>query len=161
YVRLGAIVLLPCLAACLAARYALEWQWASVWVLAVALGGVFQGAFTMAAGELLFAPTASLGRILLRFARRLPSYLAALVLSRMLIGLGALVLVLFPVFWLRVLFVHEVSLLENASPVQAIRRASRFVKRQGNAAAGLWLCLLLAQAGFLVVGELVGASLVE
>ena len=162
YQKLAAILLVPCLAICLVARYLLGWHWGFVWLCAVVLGGVAQGAFTLAAGQLLFSKEAPLRPLLGRYFRRLPSYLAALFITRLLIAVGALpFFLLVPSAWVRVVFVHEVSLLETASAGEAFARSGRFVKRQAGAVIGLLVCLLLSHAGFVLVVEALGKGLVE
>ncbi|HJZ85661.1 MAG TPA: hypothetical protein VKN99_10850 [Polyangia bacterium] len=162
FLRLTAAVLVPCFAVCVALRYALGWDWVWVWFLAIALGGIAQGAFTVGAGQLLFSDSVRARDVLARFARRLPSYLVALFLTRLAMALGGFLLfVLLVPAWLRAEFVHEASLLEGASPGQAYARSARFIKRQGGPALGLLCSLLLAQFGFVVAAELLGQGLVE
>jgi hypothetical protein len=162
YARLSAVLLLPIFAGCLALRYALDWPWALVWAVAVVLGCVAQGAFTVAVGRLLFSEELGVGQVLGLFARRLGSYLGMLLLSRMLLALACLPLFLgLPFAWPRLVFVHEASLLEGAGAVGAIRRSDRFVAGRGATVFGALLALLLTQCGFVVVGELLGHGLVS
>lgn len=159
YGWLGAIFLLPCLALCVAARYVAEWEWAPVWILAVALGSVVQGVFTVASGRLLFSENLTVGEVSRHFFGRFWSYMGTLMLSRLLLGLGSLGLfLLFPFFWVwnKVAFVHEASLLEQAPPGEAIKRASRFVATRSSSTLLLTLCFVLAHLVFIGVFESVG-----
>ena len=63
--------------------------------------------------------------------------------------------------WPSLVFVHEASLLEGAAPVAAMQRASRFVKGRAWTTFGLLSMLLVGQAGALLIGELLGQSLLD
>ncbi len=159
YLRLGAIVLLPCLAGCIALRYAAEWPWAAVWLVAVSLAAVVQGVFTIAIGRLIFSEELGAGQVLRVFARRLGSYLWMLLLTRLVLALAALVVVGLPIAWPRLLLVHEASLLENASAAQAIHRAGQF--NRALTGFGVLFALLVTQAAFVLVAELLAQGVVE
>lgn len=156
---LSAIFLLPCLALCIAARYVAEWEWGPVWLLALTLGGLVQGVFTVAAGRLLFAENLTVREVLAHFFSRFWSYMGALFLSRLVLALGALgAFLLFPLFWVwtKVLFVHEASLLEQSSPGDAVKRASRFVTARGSSALWLIINFLIIQTACVGIFESVG-----
>jgi hypothetical protein len=162
YLRLAALVLLPCIAGCLALRHALDWSWLSVWAVAITLGAIVQGIFTLAVGRLLFSETLTARQVLGLYARRFGAYVSMLFLSRGLLALGALPFFLgLPFLWPRVLFVHEASLLEGAGPTDAIRRSGRFVAGRGASAFGTLVALLLTQGGFVIVAEFLGHGLVD
>ena len=161
YARLAAWMLLPVFAGCLALRYAAGWPWAAVWAIAVAAGGVVQGVFTVAVGQLLFSEETGAARVLRLFGRRAGSYLVTLLITRVLLVLSCVLFFLGPLFvWPRVLFVHEANLLEGAAPVPAMRRSGRVVAGRAVAAFGALLALLLIQAAFVAAGELLGQGLV-
>ncbi len=90
YARLSALLFLPMLAGCLALRYAAGCSWPAVWGVAIALGGVAQGVFTVAVGRLLFSEELGAGQVLRLFGKRLASYLWMLFLSRLLLIAAAL-----------------------------------------------------------------------
>ncbi|WP_441288365.1 hypothetical protein ACSRUE_41420 [Sorangium sp. KYC3313] len=162
YARLSAILFLPMLAGCLALRHAAGWSWPEVWGVAIALGGVAQGVFTVAVGRLLFSEELGAGQVLRLFRARLSSYLWMLFLSRLLLAAAALPLLLgLPLAWPRLVFVHEASLLEAARAGDAIQRSSRFVTGRVAAVLGALIALLLAQAGVALTVELLGQSLVD
>lgn len=162
YLRLAAVVLLPCLAVCLALRYALGCSWVLVWAVAVSLGAIIQGVFTVAVGRLLFSEELTTGRVLGLFGRRLGSYLVMLFLSRAMLALAATPLFLaVPLVWPRVLVVHEASLLEGAGPVDAINRANRFIANRAAIALGTIVAFLAVQAGISITAELLGQGLVS
>jgi hypothetical protein len=159
-------VLLPCFAGCLALRYALKWDWLDIWLVAAILGALVQGAFTIAAGRLMFQETITVREVLGRYLRRLPAYAMALLLARVmvwgsvlmmfsrpLIALAVTVLLLYFFLWPRSLFVHEICLLEGAGPMQVFSRGRRFVFRHYGAALGMLCAGLGAQAAFVLVFE--------
>jgi hypothetical protein len=162
YLALSALVLLPCLAACLALHHAAEWAWSDVWVVAISLGALVQGVFTLAMGRLLFSEALGARQVLRLFLKRLPSYFAMLLASRCLLGLAALPMLLaLPLVWPRLLHVHEASLLEAAGATDAIRRSSRFIAGRGAGAFAVLLGLLCVQGGFVIVSEVLGQGLVD
>jgi len=161
YARLAAVVLLPSLAACCAARWLGQWSWWEVWGLAIGLCTVAQGAFTVATSRALFEHDVRARDVLRRFGRRLPSYLGALVITRVILAIGAVTFVLLPAAWARTIFVHEASLLEGSGPMAATRRAI------GMARGSVTELLLLLGGMGLAMGfgvgavELLGHGLVE
>jgi hypothetical protein len=158
YLKLAALLLLPVYAGCLALRYALDWPWLAVWAVAIVYTTIIQGAFTVAAGRYLFAETLTLREVLSTFRRRLGAYLGALFISRLYLAVTIFVL---PLVWMRLLFVHEASLLEMAGANTAVKRSSRFVYGDGARAFQMLLVLVLAQLGFVVVAELLGDGIVD
>lgn len=162
YLRLAAVVLLPCLAGCLALRYAVDCSWTLVWAVAVTLGAITQGVFTVAIGRLLFSGALTTGGVLRLFGGRLGSYLAMLFLSRALLVLSALPFFLgLPFVWPRLLVVHEASLLEGAGPADAISRASRFIVGRTLRAFVAITAFLVLHAGISITAELLGQGLVN
>lgn len=165
YAALSAVVLLPALALCLGVHYVFAWEWAAVWALAITLGSLLQGVFTVAAGRLLFAPSLRVRTVLSHFFGRFWSYLGTWIASRFVLGLGMLgAFLVLPPFWVwtRFAFVHEASLLEQAAPGAALKRANRFVSARGSAALGLVVWFVCAQVGAVAIAELLGnVALVE
>jgi hypothetical protein len=155
YARLALVVLLPLLAGCVALRYAAGWPWQNVWMAAITAAAVAQGIFTVSVGRLLFSEEVTAGQALRLFGRRFVSYLVMLLLSRSLLALAALPMGFgLPFVWPRLYFVHEASLLEGAGPAEAMRRSSRFVAGRGGPVLGVLLSILITQAAFVVVAEL-------
>lgn len=161
YARLAALVLLPSLAACLAARELGEWSWVQVWLLAVGLATVGQGVFTVATSRALFERDVRAGRVLRLYLRRLPAYLGALVLTRMILLASACLPILLPGAWARVAMVHEACLLENAAPVTATARAWQLGRLHGTELMLLLGGLLLALLAGIGAIELLGHGLVD
>lgn len=161
YARLAAIVLLPSLGLCAAARWLGEWSWSEVWILAIVLGTVTQGVFTIATSRALFAAEVPVREVLRGFAARLPAYLVALVITRGLLALSALTVVLLPVAWARVAFIHEACLLEGASPIAATERAWALGRARGLEISVLVGGLGLAIGASIVAAELLGHGVVE
>ncbi len=161
YARLAALTLLPILAGCLALRYAAGWDWPEVWGVAVTAAVIVQGLFTISVGRLLFSEELGVGQALRLFGRRFGSYLLMLFLSRVFLAVSCLPFFFgLPFTWPRLYFVYEASLLEGAGAVDALRRSSRFVAGRAGPVLGVLLSILLAQAGFVVVTELLCQGLV-
>ena len=141
--RIFAAVLIPAFAFTAAMRGLLSRPWWEVWLIAVCLGSLFGGAFTVASGKLLFDDAPSVGPLLTSFTQRFGSYFRAWLLSRLLIGLGYLVLIAGPGAWVRWAFVAEAVLLEDASGTRALRRSARI----SSAGFGRVLGMLATTAG--------------
>lgn len=156
YAKLSALVLLPAYLLTLAAHWALDWSWPAVWGLAVGIATPIQGVFTIAVGKLMFTEHVSIREILREYLRRLGSYLATLVITRVQIAAASVlaVLVLPPLWmWGRSFHVHEACLLERAGATDAVKRAARMVEHRVLGAAGTLLMLTLAAVGFVAVAE--------
>jgi len=162
FVRLAAATLLPCWLLCAFARWFLQWSWLSLWLLALALATLMQGVFTIAVGRLMFSEAIGAGAVLRQFLRRLPTYLGALIATRVLIALGSLLLLLAPLAWVSAAFVHEAVLLEGAASwIEAVRRSTSFSRHHGRSTFELLIVLCGMMIGAVVVGEAVGHGIVE
>jgi hypothetical protein len=161
YSRLAAIVLLPSLAACCAARWLGDWSWLEVWLLAAALTTVSQGAFTVATSRALFERNVAAGPVLRLFVRRLPAYVGALLITRAILVISGMLVVLLPIGWARVAMVHEACLLENGSPITATERAWQIARQHGTETVLLLGGLLLALVAAIGAIELLGHGLVD
>lgn len=160
YVKLSMAVLLPVYAACLLARYLLDWSWLTIWIGAWVASSLLQGVFTIAASRWLFAE-ARVGAVLGVFFRRLLDLFGAWLASIIYLACGAALLVALPYTWAHVLIVREASLLEKASPVAAIQRGARFVRSDLGRAFTLQLALSLAQLACIVLTELMLDGVVD
>ena len=162
YRDLSAIVLLPCLALCVAARELAGWGWGFVWLFALGLGSVAQGVFTVVAGRLMFSEKLRPRAILGQYLARLGTYLSALFMTRITMALGFSVLLFGPVAWIRSAFVHEAVLLEGAgSGVEAFRRSAQFTRHHARSTFELLLALSLVMVGCVVAGESLGHGIVD
>lgn len=173
YRRVALVALGVPLAIVLALKYAAGWTWWSLWPTAYALAAVAQGAFTVAAGTLMFEGDVRARTVLARFARKLPRYLWSLLLTRGL-AFGALtglllakgesaigwmiVLIGGPIMLVQWAFVHETVLLEGVTPV---KRASRLIRRYAGAALGLQSSVMIAQLAMVFGTELMGQAIVS
>ena len=156
FLRLGLLVLLPCLALCAWARWGAGWPWGLVWLLALALATLAQGAFTVAAGALVFDARATARGALWTFTRRLPAYLRALALSRVALLAGLLLGGLGLLFvWPRVALVHEATLLEG------VRRPLSRARQMGRAVQSRVLGLSVLQILRLGAGALLAHALLS
>lgn len=161
FLALSAALLLPCLALCALVHWRYSANWAGTWVFAVVLGSLVQGAFTMAAGRLMFADRLAVGELLGRFVRRLPAHSISLLGMLFFLVVVSWTVIVLPIAWARLFFVREASLLEGGGPFASLMRSSRFVVGHSLPVIGMLASLLAAQAGFIVVFELLGMGLVE
>jgi len=167
-VRLALVILLPSFVLGLIA--ADRWGWAWVWLLSVCFAGFLQAPFVVGVGNALFVteqgaepeqkgqPLKPIFFHLLRAGGRYT--LARGAASLLLVVISPLV---FTVFWLGglYLFVPEVTLLEDAKPVTALRRSARLAKRRSTDTLLLWSTTWLAPIAAVVIGESVGQFLVR
>lgn len=160
YVRLGALVLLPCFGAVLALWYVAGAEPWLVWAATLLLAGLAQGPFTIAAGRWLFSESLGAREVLVSFARQLPRYVLAMAISTTMLALSTLVLIT-PWAAMRLMFVREACLLERAGASEASRRSSRFVVSRRTGGFSLWLGLLVAQVGLVVTAEVLGQGIVD
>jgi hypothetical protein len=164
--RLGLTSLLPAFALCLYVQRGRHWNWYQTWALAIILGDLLEGLFTVAFGDLLFQPSEAVrpAAVWGRFARRLFHYLASLFVARLLITVSIATIIgaaATPFLAVHLLFVREVCLLEGAGVFGAIGRASKFVHRQVSSGLGVLLAVLAAPAVMAVAAELLGDAIVS
>jgi hypothetical protein len=174
YRRISAALLLPAFAACVALRYAAHVSWWEIWPIAISLAAILQGAYTAAAGGLMFEEAAPARTLLGRFGKRLPAYLGGLFVARGLLAFWMVLAFLLHgepwlvVLWIsfaflliRTAFVHEALLLEGADAFEARRRAIRLMRRHGGAVLGLLFWQGVALIAYVVGAELIGQGVME
>lgn len=161
YLVLCAWVLLPAALACYGLRVLAEYEWALVWLIAVGLGMVLQGPFTIAASRLMFEPEVTARAVLRQFASRLGHYLVALVVTRVVIAGGLLTVFALPWTWGYCAFVHEAVLLEGQGAFAGVKRGGQFVAGQYGAVVALGMGLALAVCLFVVAADQAGGVLLE
>lgn len=161
YARLGAATLLPVWLLCVVGQRLLQVPWGLMWIVAVVASGLLQAPFTIAAGRLMFEREVLARDVFRGFLRRLPSFLFVLLVSRGLLALAASTVLLLPAAWSRVLFVHEVCLLEAASGRDCLRRASSFVRYHGSATFSTLVLHLVMTVIMVLWGELLGWGVVS
>ena len=159
--KLSLWTLLPMYLALLALRYFAHFEWSSIWLLALIVGVMLEGVFVLNASELLFADAPSIKKNLRRFFRRSWKLGLTLLLSRVLLLLYSCTLVLLPFGLMRTVCLHEISLLEEATPVKALGRAHRFSKGYGGRALLFSLALLTFRFAAIAGMEVLGQNLVE
>lgn len=162
YLKLAAIVLLPCAIATGALHfYVSEGDWYITWTFAGLLAAFAQSVFTVAASRLLFEAKPRVGAILLHALRRLPALFGALLLHGILLGVGMFVLVGSFFVWIWHAFLYEAVLLEQQGPVDALRRAGALMKRKFG--TGLVVCTgsTVIVALFIVCSEALGQGLLS
>ena len=135
--------------------------WWQIWGAAVLLGAAIEGVFTAAAGQLLFAESLGTLRIYGLFGRRLVSYGASRIVSALVMAACAPLVIPVPPFAARTLFVSECSLLESASPAQALRRGGQLMQGQAGPGALFALLLVAVRLVFIAFAEELGQGLVE
>ncbi|MBN2573885.1 MAG: hypothetical protein JXP73_04905 [Deltaproteobacteria bacterium] len=147
----------------LACRVGAKWPWSWVWLLVAAYLLLGSGVYTVAAGEVLFREAAQVrvSRVLGRFVRRFPAYLATRLVQLVVLGLCAVAVVPLPIFAARLFFSPEAVLLESAGPLAALARSSRLVLYRGVPGFGLALASLAAPFVFAIAADLLGNTLVD
>jgi predicted permease len=138
--RLALSTLLPAFLITAAARALSDWSWWVIWALALTLGTLGSGVFTVAAGRLLFEREVEAAAILSAYASRLPAYLGALFPSRALIALGTVVVVLGVVAWTRFAYVAEAVLLERVPARRALSRSATLARGADDTLSVLDFC---------------------
>lgn len=160
YLRLGALVLLPCALACGGVHYASKGEWPVTWICAVLLGAFAQGVFTIAASRLLFEPRPRVLGIVGHALRRLPALTVALLVHALLLTAGAFVIVGSLVVWIWHAYLYEAVLLEQQGPFAAFGRAGALIKRKFGGAFVTCLISAAIVAGFVLCAEFLGHGLV-
>jgi hypothetical protein len=122
-----------------------------------------EGIFTVAAGELLFREPAAVraSACVLRFLRRLPTYLAVHVVHKLALAASATLVVLIPWPAARLLFAQEAALLEGAGVGQALARSAALSRHRGVGCFGLWFVTLCLPFLFGMGAQLAGDALVS
>jgi len=151
--------LAPALAGLAALHFALGLAWPALWLVALAIGPVLEGPFTMLAGRLVFGDPAPLGVVARGFGARLGAFVAGLVLQGAALALGSLLVLAWVIPWVRTAYLPEACLLERASGPRAFARSIALVRGAAARTLGLVMLLALAQAAGVLVGELVGQAL--
>jgi hypothetical protein len=161
YLVIGLLFLLPAALGCYALQALLELSWPAVWTFAAVLAMVLQGLYTVAASRLMFEGDVTVRSVIAQFARKLPSYLGALLATRIIAALGLLVVLAFPATWAYGAFVHEASLLEGHGPTAAVRRAGAFTARQYGNVILMGFGQLLALFAFVASADQIGYVLLD
>jgi hypothetical protein len=158
---LALLTLLPAFLVTSSVRWALQWSWWSVWVIALTLGSLASGVFTMAAGRLLFERTVAVRGLLIAFARRLPTYMAALFTARLLTLLGASLVIPGLFAWIRYSYVAEAVLLEQVPVRRALSRSGWLSRSGSDDVLGTIAALVLVSFVIVLGVERIGISIVE
>jgi hypothetical protein len=161
YLRLAAIVLLPCLLACGYVHRLSDGEWPVTWAVALALGAFAQSVFTVAASRLLFEPHPRVLGVVLTTLRRLPALFGALLLHACLLGAGAFVAIGSFFVWVWHTYLYEAVLLEQQGPIGAISRASALIKHKFGAALVTCIGGATVVALGILSAELLLGSIVE
>ena len=151
YTQLWLALMLPACALLCVAALVLEWPAWQVWLLAWALGGLLQGAFTLGSSRLLFAESVNRKDTLKAYRGLLPSYVGARLLSWMYI---------IPFFLSRTVFMPEVIYLEGAGPRETLSRSARAVAWQSGTAMEARFFLAMSAIAFVFVFEILGQAIV-
>jgi len=141
-------------------RYA-ELDWISTWFLVFGWVVVVQGLFTLLGGELLFANEASPKRVFRRFLSAFPSYLFAMIASRLMFALFAITVVLIPRGFAASTLVPEVVLLEGLRGDAALRRGRRLGATLGRPMLDFGIVMLVGLAAAAALADRIGLAAVE
>lgn len=162
YLKLAAIVLVPCLALTGAVWYWTAGDWWLVWSAAILLAGLAEGAFTVAASRLLFEAKPGVRAVLGHLLRRSFAYGSALLLVGLVLVVGSLAVVFGLLGWIVYTFVPEAVLLEGQSPLASLGRARVLILRKFGVALGLRLSTAVAQLFAVFAADaLLGDGLVD
>jgi hypothetical protein len=161
YLVVGLWFLLPAAIGCYLLQALADFSWTSVWLLAIALGMLLQGLYTVAASRLMFERDVTARSVASQFVRKLPSYLGALIVTRVITGLGVLTFFGIPWAWAYGAFVHEAVLLEGHDAMAAVRRAGAFTSRQYGNTILMGFGQLLALFAFVASADQVGSALLD
>jgi hypothetical protein len=137
-----------------------ELGWLATWLLLVLWVVVVQGLFTLLGGELLFAESASPRRVARRFFAALPSYLVAMIGSRIVFVLFAATLILLPRGFAASTLMPEVVLLEGLRGDAAFRRGRRLGTTLGRQMLDFGLVTLAGFATAAVLADQLGSAVV-
>ncbi|MGO8998879.1 MAG: hypothetical protein ACLQVI_36605 [Polyangiaceae bacterium] len=160
YARLAAIVLPPAYLVTWGVATVSGWEWG--WTVAILLSPFVAAPFTALASRLLFEPKAPVYEVLASTMTAMPRLVAVRLLEALaIIVTGSCFLV--PAMWVLALsfYVNEVFVLERAHLAPGIARAQRLLSGQsGDAIMGL-LFLSALHLTAVLLGDLVGRSVLE
>lgn len=161
YLRLALTTLLPAYGALLALKYLVAVPWPFLWLIAIPLSTWLEGPFTVSASRLVFGERLTVKQTLTLFGKRIVSYTAALVLRVLLVALGLSVCV--GVFFIlpAALLMGEISLLENASPLETFKRSRVLASQRASNASLAGMALSVAKLGFILGFEAFGQGVVR
>jgi hypothetical protein len=158
---LALVTLVPAFLVTAGLRWRFGWSWWVIWGIALVLGSLVSGVFTVAAGRLLFERTVAPRAILAAFAERLPTYVGALFIARTLTLAGWMVVIPGLFAWIRYAFVAEAVLLERVPSQRALSRSAWLSRSGGDDALGVLVMLVVMTLAIVFGVEQVGFSLVE
>ena len=169
YLKLAALVFVPFGA--LTAWACSAWGWWPGAFVALGLGTLADGAFTVLAGRLVFTPGVGVGAVLRAWARLIPKLLFTDTLRVGMIAAGSFFFFM-PALWLIVatMFLHEIVVLESLGIGATVARMTRLSSgRFGDAFLASFVLDLLritvvaagTMSGYMVVGDLLEVHLVE
>jgi hypothetical protein len=161
YLGLCALVLLPALGSCALCRFAFEWSWPALWLLAVPLGLWLQGIFTLAAGDLMFSEQLAPRAVLRRFWALIGVYTAMMFLTRVAMALAASTLILWPWAWMRYTFFPEALLLEGLPTWRAAARTVRLMEGNTGQRFAMFGTMLLLFAAGVFAAQVLGEAVVH
>lgn len=161
YLRLSVVLLLPAVLGCYALRVFADFEWAQVWLVAIAVAMFLQGPFTVAASRLMFEPQLTARNVLGHFAKRFGAYLVAWIATRILQLIGLATALGWPWTWAYSAFVHEAVLLEGHGGFAGVRRGGAFATGQYPSILTMGIGLLAAHAVFVIAADQIGFVLLD
>ncbi len=138
-------------------------HWGVAWLVAVALGSLAQTPFTMLASKLVFQERTTAREAIFATFRVLPRIVLARFFQAVALT-ASLVMCFVPVFFFgpAFLFLPEIVLLEGVNFSKAASRGWGLAMNQSGDAFGAWFLLTLTTiASVLLLGDVVGRSLME
>ncbi|MDB4983340.1 MAG: hypothetical protein JWM82_4092 [Myxococcales bacterium] len=143
-------------------RLRAHWGWPALWLVVAAAWLLFDGAFTVVMGDLLFKdPREVAPRALVRrFFGKAGTVTFALVTRALALGASSVLVVLPFVQGPSTQFVREALLLENGTFGKAWSRSRALARHRGGFCFGLWGATLLLPPLGALVGDLLGNAIV-
>jgi hypothetical protein len=161
YLKLCATLLLPPLLILGYLRHMLSFEWFGLWVMAIAYTTFAQGAFTVAAGRMMFERDVTFKNVMQGYGTRFWGHFFPILFTRLAVAATLITFALGMVYWIRYAFVHEAVLLEGQKGKAGPERSAGIVRGHTSDAFKLLLLLWATQLGFVFCAEALGRALLE
>ena len=161
YLALCAVLLVPAYLLLLALHYGAEVSWPAIWIGAYGVLTLAQGPFTLAASDLMFSEQVSVRSVGSRYVRAIPTYVAALVVTRVMVAVGFVTGFFMFASWRRSAYIHETVLLERQPLRRSLTRAAALGRQSSSATPSMVFGHFCAATVFVVVAEALLRALIS